>query len=210
MGSVLNGMDDLVFGPRRGVDAQHVAAAARGDALGFYPDANQLNAEEARFVNALDQFRRRTSIVAALPAHNAPASTSLPIDLSARVTLPAAASDVWAPVVNLTLEPGLRAVVNAYGFDINDPAYTYDGSILFRLVLNGNAIPSLANIKEHRGTVAQPRSTFILLKNAGDLLSLQVRRASAGAGAVTVDGAMVGWTWHPTIATDDSQSSVAL
>lgn len=210
MASLGSLLDDETFGPRRGVDARNQQAADINAAAPVRVPQPAPPAEDTAFLQAVDKMLRTTTIVAAQPAHNAPAYMSLPVDVSGRISLPLAASDQWTTVVSYTLEPGLRAVINGYGCDVQDGAYTYNGDIVFRILVNGVSPQTLSEFKEHRGAVAVPRQTVIILKNTGDVVAVQVRRAVAGAGAVDIDAALVGWTWHPTQSTENSQAAMAI
>ena len=153
---------------------------------------------------------QKTYITAALPAHNEPHWYSTPVDLSGRVNVAAAAApvNVWQTITTYTVEPGRRAVIRQYGVDVLDPAYTYDGSLLWQVTVNGNAAPTLEAFAEHRGSIVNPRNTFILLKE-GDIVALRVRREVAAVGAQDVDGVLVGWTFRPRRDYDGSLASVA-
>lgn len=210
MGNLGSLLDDEVFGPRRGVDARNQQAADIFAASPLRTAEPAPPVEDTAFMRAVDKMLRGTTIVAAQPAHNAPAYMSLPVDVSGRISLPLAASDQWTTIASYQLEPGLRAVINGYGLDVQDGAYTYNGDIVFRVTVNGVSPQTLSEFKEHRGAVVTPRQTVIILKNTGDVVAVQVRRAVAGAGAVNIDAALVGWTWHPTQSTENSQAAMAI
>jgi hypothetical protein len=174
------------------------------------PDADISPAEEKRLRRLAEHFARemqKAYITAALPAHNAPHWFSTPVDLSGRVTVPAAVGD-YQNIVSYTVEPGRRAFIHQYGVDVQDPAYTYDGSLLWQITVNGNAVPTIEGFAEHRGTLSTPRSTYIKLQEA-DIVRLRVKRAVAAAGAQDVDGVLVGWTIRPRRDYDGALASIA-
>ncbi len=144
----------------------------------------------------LAQLWKQTNLTASLPAYNAPHIWSTPVDLTATVVVPLAVQPAYVTAVSYTVPPGRRAVIQGYGVDVQDPAYTYDGSILWRIQHNGLNVQTLADWGEHRGSLNKPRPTFIPLME-GDTVTLQVRRAVAAAGAQNVAVALNGWTWRP-------------
>lgn len=150
---------------------------------------------------------QKAYITAALPAHNAPHWFSTPVDLSGRVTVPLAVGN-WQDICSYTVEPGRRAFIHQYGVDVQDLAYTYGGSLLWQITVNGNAVPTLDGFAEHRGALATPRSTFIKLQEA-DIVRLRVKRAVAALADQDVDGALIGWTIRPRRDYDGALASIA-
>jgi hypothetical protein len=146
------------------------------------------------FARVLAQLIANTNFTAAPPAHVEPPLWSDPVDLTARVQVPAAVTD-WIPVIDYFAPNGRWARLASYGVDVEDPAYVYDGSLLWRIRVNDNDVPSLANWGEHRGSLAQPRSTFIVLRENWKV-SFQVKRAVAALAAVYVDFSLQGWAWR--------------
>jgi hypothetical protein len=183
---------------RPGVEEREQAASVvmRGPVAS--PPPQILSAEElprARtFARVLSQLIQNTQITAALPAHVQPPLWSDPIDLSARFTLPAAAG-VYLPVITFKSPPGRWARISGYGVDVDDPAFTYDGSILWRLRVNGNNVPYLADWGEHRGSVIQPRVTEVFLREDWQV-QFEVKRAVAAAQPTDLVMAVIGWTWR--------------
>lgn len=149
---------------------------------------------------------QNANITAALPAHNVETWWSQPIDLSGSILLPAAVTP-YASVVNYTCETGTRVRIKGYGVNVVDPAYTYDGSIIWRIRKNGVNVLNLAGWSEQRGSLVQPRETFILLE-AGDILSFQVSRAVAAVAAQTVQMCITGYTWKPRRDYEGYRSSI--
>jgi len=148
-----------------------------------------------RMMDQIVDFVRRSNFTVSPPAHLQPIIWSNPIDLSARVSVPAAVGP-YATALSYTCPPGRYARISAYGVTVQDAAYTYDGSILWRLRVNGVQLgEGLSDWGIQRGSVIQPRITFIILRE-DDVLDLQVRRAVVAAGAQDVDHALLGWTWR--------------
>lgn len=203
--SLLGALTDETFGPRRGGEDALVASRGLPQAA---PSQNPEDVFLGKLIKRLDDFYRRTTIVAALPAHNAPHFYSWPIDLSGRASVPAAVGD-WQTLASYTLENGRCAVINGYGMEVRDSAYTYDGSVLFRVIVNGQTVPTLQDFATRRGTLSEPRNTFIKMIQPGDTVKLQVKRAVVAAGAQNVDGVLVGWNWRPTSASDGAAASLA-
>jgi hypothetical protein len=183
---------------RPGVEERQLAAATmmRGAApaqLG--PVLSEAEMPRARsFARVLAQLIQNTQITAALPAHVQPPLWSDPIDLSRTFVLPAAAG-AYLPVLQYQAPPGRWARIAAYGVDVDDPLFTYDGSILWRIRVNGNDVQTLADWGEHRGSVIQPRVTEIFLREDWQV-QFEVRRAVAAALPTTIVMAIVGWAWR--------------
>jgi hypothetical protein len=147
-------------------------------------------------LSRLIQLLQNTNFTAAEPAFNRPHYYSTPIDISARYTVPAAAGS-YVAAISYTVTDGRAARISAYGFNVRDPLYTYNGDILFQVCKNGMPVPGLQNIAEQRGTLVLPAETFIIGAAVyHDSFQFMVRRAVAGV-AVDVDLLLRGWTWRP-------------
>ncbi len=152
-----------------------------------------------RRLNALIQ---NSNITASLPAYGAPHLWSTPIDLSARFVLPAVVTP-YTTVLRFAVPPGRWARIDGYGVDV-DGAFTYDNSILWRIRKNGIDVPYLADWGQHRGSVIEPRDTFILgngdigsSNGMGEVITFEVQRAIAAGAPSNVDMVLTGWTWRP-------------
>jgi hypothetical protein len=142
------------------------------------------------------QSRRPPSFVSRLNTRPQPPLWSDPVDLSATVSLPAAAGAyISIPALVYQAPPGRWARIAGYGVDVQDPLFTYDGSILWRIRVNGNNVQTLADWGEHRGSVIQPRVTEIFLREDWQI-SFEVRRAVAAALPTTIAMALTGWAWR--------------
>jgi hypothetical protein len=142
----------------------------------------------------LAQLIQNTNITAALPAHVSPPLWSEPVDLVQRVTVPAAVGQ-YVPVIRYQAPPGRWARIASYGVNVLDPAYTYDGSILWRIRVNGNDVPTLADWGDQRGSIIQPRQTFIVLREDWQV-TFEVKRAVAAVLPQDVVMALSGWAWR--------------
>jgi hypothetical protein len=140
-------------------------------------------------------FLATTNFTVALPTHNEPHFWSRPIDLSNTVTIAAAVSPTWTTIVEYEVQDGSAARISGYGVTA-ESGYTYDGSILFRIVVD-DAPVGLSNWAEQRGSVVQPRETFINLPKVGQTVKFQARRAVLAASPTDVTAALVGWTYRP-------------
>lgn len=151
--------------------------------------------EEDRLVGAIINWIRRANVTVSPPAHIEPIVWSHPIDLTARVSVPAAVG-AYTTAISYRVPDGRYARIDTYGVLVNDAAYTYNGSILWRLRVNGTAITDgLNEWGEQRGSLVHPRKTFIVLKE-DDLLTFEVRRAVAAGAAQDVDMSITGWDWR--------------
>jgi hypothetical protein len=144
----------------------------------------------------MGKMMRQVNLTTADPAHVSPTVWSEPVDESARVSIPAAAAlpGVWQDVITLEIPKGRWARIEGYGYSVEDPAYTYDGGIQFRILVNGNPVPSLSTFTEQRGTPINPRKVFFLATSQQQI-KFQARRAVAAAGAQDLVAVLTGWTW---------------
>jgi len=151
---------------------------------------------EKSLVDALLRGMRRLQITASQPAHVRPTVWSPPVDLSAEVTLPGAIS-VYVPVVTIIVPKGYGCRIEQYGMTVTDPAYTYNGTLLwaFRKNETGYLDMGLTDITQQRGSMVFPRKTVITLA-AEDRLDFCIRRAIAAGGALTVQMGFRGWLWR--------------
>lgn len=183
---------------RPGVEERQEAASVMMRGVVPTPPGQILSADEmprARaFARVLAQLIQNTQITAALPAHVQPPLWSDPVDLSQTFVLPAAAGQ-YLPVLVYKAPPGRWARINAYGVDVQDPLFTYDGSILWRIRVNGNDVQTLANWGEHRGSIVQPRTTEIFLREDWQV-QFEVKRAVVAALPTTIVMALTGWAWR--------------
>ena len=119
-----------------------------------------------------------------------------PLDQEARTTVPLAMAGAaaWQTGASFTTAGDTRAYVTGYGLLVRDVAYTYDGSIEFRIMVGGSVVPDLDGFAQQRGTIQVPRQTLILVP-PGTLVRFQMRRAVAALAAQDVDTALVGYYW---------------
>jgi hypothetical protein len=158
---------------------------------------------------------RDSTFTAALPAHNKPHYYSFPIDLSARVAVAGAAMapGVWGTGITYIVPAGCQARIEAYGvnvgLDVGGGAYTYNGSLVWRIQVNGTSKYSdLDGWTIQRGSIVLPRATVMNIKE-DDVLTFQYRRAIAWVGgAQNVDFCIVGYTWRPRQQLDGGRASI--
>jgi hypothetical protein len=161
----------------------------------FYPDLNKPISDNDQLVADIVHMVKKTNLTASPPAHLSPIVWSEPVDLSARVSVPAAVG-VYTSAITFTVPEGRYARLKYYGVNVIDPAYTYNGSLLWRFIVNGNPLgDGMSDWGIQRGSVIQPRETYIILKQE-DVLGFQVRRAVAAGAAQDVDMSITGWTWR--------------
>lgn len=159
----------------------------------FHPGNAQ--GDKSDLVNQIVTLVRKTNVTASPPAHLSPTVWSDPIDLSARITVPAAVG-VYAPAITFTVPDGRYSRIKYYGVNVLDPAYTYNGSILWRFTINGIPIgDGMSDWGIQRGSIIQPRETYIIVKQA-DVIRFEVRRAVLALAAQDVDMSITGWTWR--------------
>jgi hypothetical protein len=163
---------------------------------------------EKSMAAALVQALRQYNFTVGLPAHIRPHIWSDSIDVSGSVTLGAAVSQ-YQQVVTFTCPPGRWARIEQYGVNVLDPAYTYDGSILwgFRGPQGRYLDQGMSDWGEQRGSMVFPRKTVIILQE-GQKLDFMVKRAAAAAGAQDVQMGFRGWTWRLRNNYEGTQASV--
>lgn len=142
----------------------------------------------------LSQLIQNTNITASRPAHVDPPLWSEPLDLVEAFTLPLAVG-AYTNVISYRVPPGRWARIASYGVNVLDPAYTYDGSILWTISVNGNPVPTLSNWGIQRGSIIQPRDTVITLRE-DDLITFAVRRAVAAVAETDLTMALGGWLYR--------------
>ncbi len=164
---------------------------------------------ESRLTDALMRMIRRAAITAAPPAHIRPTVWSDSVDLSANVSVPAAASTTgYTIAVTFKCPPGRGARIEQYGVNVLDDTYTYDGSILWAFRMNGRKLDlGMSDWGEQRGSMVFPRKTVIVM-NEGDSLEFLVKRAVAHIGSQTVQMGFRGWIWRKRNNSEGTQSSV--
>ena len=158
------------------------------------------------FVDRAAKIMRNTNFTASLPAHSTPMYWSNNIDKSATVVVPAAVTP-YQTVCEYKAPPSRYGLVQQYGFDVAGGAYTYDGSLLWRFMLNGVPVQDLLDIAEHRGTLVQPSTTFIVVP-MGQKLQFQVARAVVAGAPDTVAMKFKGWDWLLRTNAEGTKSSI--
>ncbi len=175
---------------------RRIAQGESGQPPSPFPLLNEHDLQRASLMTQrLVALIQNTNITAARPAYNDPHQWSTPVDLSDDVTLGGAVTS-YQTVIEYYAPPGRRIRIDGYGVLV-DNAFTYNGDILWRIQKNGANVEFLADWAQQRGSIVQPRNTFILLNgDDGDKITFQVRRAVAGA-AYNVTMCLTGWTYRP-------------
>lgn len=115
-----------------------------------------------------------------------------------RISLPAAVtlnnSDNWVTVDTFEIPKTDCGYVVNYSNSVIDPSWDYNGSITFRIQINGSAIDECSGFSEQRGTIPQPAPCLAFMK-PGDTLFLQTRRAIAGTSArdIVMSASIITW-----------------
>lgn len=150
---------------------------------------------EDRMVAKIINLVRRANLTVSPPAHIKPTVWSNPLDLSVRVTVPQAVG-AYQTALSFKSPPGRWTRVENYGVEVQDAAYDYSGSILWRFRKNGLPLgEGMSDWGIQRGSIFNPRTTYIILEE-DDVLDFQVRRAIDIGVAQDVDMAFTGWTWR--------------
>lgn len=163
-------------------------------------------------VDELQTLIRDTAFTAAPPAHVKPHFYSFAIDQSTTVAIPAAVMlpGVWTNGLTYKIPGGCYARIYGYGVNVQDATYTYNNSLLWRILVNGRSYPSsdLSNWGLQRGSIVIPRKTVINLVE-DDIVTMDVRRDVVGAnGTQNVDMAFLGWTFKPRRLLDRARGSI--
>lgn len=169
--------------------------------------ARQAPSKDKSITGELLQAVRRFNITAAPPAHIRPTVWSTAIDLSGTLSL-GTAVNAYTPVVSYTCPKGYWARIEQYGVNVQDPAYTYNGSILWAFLQAGAFLGSgMSNWGEQRGSMVYPSKTAIILQQ-GQLLQFSVRRATTAGAAQTIQMCFRGWAWRLRNNYEGTQASV--
>lgn len=186
--------------------SQHEQQAPQGDAaLDPFLDQDQfLNA----MVQKMKAFLRDAAVTASRPAHVDPNYWSTPIDISGSITVPAAvmAPATWTQIVSYKVPTGSLARIQGYGVNVQDVTYTYNGSLIWRILVNGNPVGAINGFAQQRGSLVLPRQTFIVAQQ-DQTISFQVRRDTLGSGAQVVEAGLFGWIWQPRNAYDNARNT---
>jgi hypothetical protein len=162
---------------------------------------------ETKMSDALMSAARRFTLTAAPPAHIRPTPFSDSFDLTTTIALPAAVS-AYQIALTYTVPKGRGGRLEQYGVSVQDPTYTYNGSILWAFRLNGAFVPNgMSNWGEQRGSSVFPRKTVFNL-NFGDKLDFLIMRAVLGTnGTQNVQMNMRGWTYRMRNTYQNTQAS---
>lgn len=163
-------------------------------------------ARAALTVKLMSELFRNSAFTAANPAHVQPTVFSNPVDLSSVTTLPAGPSPTWTDLLTFDVPEGRYCRIKGYGFAVRGGAFTYDGSILWRILVGNTAVGTLNNIAEQRGTPVEPREVFFLARD-GERIQFQARRTAAG-GPDDIEAVLTGWTWRLRNTYEGTQASI--
>lgn len=138
---------------------------------------------------------RRANITAGPPGHIRPPIWSEPVDLSTTVVVPAAVGP-YQVALTFTCPDGYWTRIEQYGVTVQDPAYSYNGSILWAFQIAGERQPfGLSDWGEQRGSMVFPRKTVMLVQQQ-QVMQMLVRRATPVGASQTVQMGFRGWAWR--------------
>lgn len=167
----------------------------------------QAPSKDKSITNELLQAVRRFNITAGPPAHIRPPIWSTPVDKSASVVLGAGVTR-YAPIVSITVPKGYGLRLEQYSVNVQDPAYTYDGSILWAFAVGGAFLgDGMSDWGEQRGSMVFPSKTTIIAQQ-GQLVQFLIRRAVAAGAPQTVQMGFRGWLWRMRNNYEGTQMSV--
>lgn len=196
---------------RRGDDVMAQMAPVLAQGQDAAPPASQ-DPLFKEVLSELQVFLRDTAFTAAPPANVKPHFYSFAIDQSVTVAMPAAVQlpGIWTNGITYKVPGGCYARIYGYGVNVQDATYTYNGSLLWRILVNGRSYPSsdLSNWGIQRGSIVIPRKTVINLVE-DDIVTMDVRRDVLGTnGTQNVDMAFLGWTYKPRRLLDRSRGAI--
>lgn len=162
----------------------------------------------AAMIQSMRAFLRDAAVTASRPAHVDPNYWSTPLDTSASVSVPAAVMPPanWTTIAQYKVPPGSLARITGYGVNVRDATYTYNGSLIWRMQVNGNNVPNIADFAQQRGSLVQQRETFVVVTE-DKLITLQVRRNTLGTGTQVVEAGFTGWLWQPRNNYDNARNA---
>jgi hypothetical protein len=179
-----------------------------GDQSMPVPQDTTKDAFLAAMVQKMKSFFRDAAVTASRPAHVDPNYWSTPLDISSSISVPAAlmAPGLWTTITSFKVPNGSLARVQGYGVNVQDAAYTYNGSLIWRIQVDGNNVPNLFDFAQQRGSLVLPRQTFFVVPE-NKVISFQVRRNIVAGGAQTVEAGLFGWLWQPRNTYDNARNA---
>lgn len=175
----LRGEDKLPFGSNR---------------LGELTDPEKR--QSLMLTRSITWMLQNNNITSSQPAHNAPPYWSDPVEQSARVSIPAAVSPVYTQVLSYLVPKGRRFSLKGIGVNVDDPAYTYDGGLTWRLTIDNSPVNTYDNFSEQRGSIVFPRRMPDTIVEYNQKLIFSVRRNVAATGAQDVEMMFHGYIWR--------------
>lgn len=150
--------------------------------------------QQSLLVDEVMRRIRRSQITAAPPANVRPTVWSMPIDLSTQVTVLAVVNPLYTVGLRFVVPKGYAARIEQYGLNFTNPAYTYNGTVLFGFRKNGQQMlgNGMSDWGEQRGSMVYPRKVAITLQ-ANEVLEFMYRRALAPGPAYQVQMGFRGW-----------------
>jgi hypothetical protein len=162
----------------------------------------------AAMTQKMKAFLRDAAVTASRPAHVDPNYWSTPLDISGSISVPNVVQlpFVYTTVVSYKVPAGSLARVQGYGLNVQDATYTYNGSLLWRIQVDGNSVANLNGFAQQRGSLVLPRQTYFLVKQ-DQTITFQVRRDALWTGAQVVECGLFGWIWQPRNAYDNARNA---
>lgn len=167
----------------------------------------QAPGKDKSITNELLQAVRRFNITAGPPAHIRPSIWSTPVDKSASVVLGTAVTP-YTPIISYVVPKGYGLRIEQYSVNVLDPAFTYDGSILWAFTVGAAFLgDGMSNWGEQRGNMVFPSKTAIIAQQ-GQQVQFLMRRAVAAGAPQTVQMGFRGWVWRMRNNYEGTQMSV--
>lgn len=124
-----------------------------------------------------------------------PPVTAQDFTMAAVIDLPAIG--VESDILTFTAPVGWDGIITQVSHEVIGGAFNQgDGSLIFRILRNGQPVPSYGQMFLTYGTAMQPRAlAFGIPILANGVIQYRVANVSMGAGGVRVAATMAGWYW---------------
>ncbi len=122
------------------------------------------------------------------------------------IALPAATNDSTvdgSTIVTFTVPPGMNGVVDRIAMQFIGAGFTDgSGSLIWRILQNGQAVPNYGAILGSLGSVSNPQQIAPIILVEGDVVELTIDNVNLPGGAGEVTGLLGGWFYPKEL--DDS------
>jgi hypothetical protein len=114
----------------------------------------------------------------------------------AAITIPAVTAGIFTPIVDFKIDPGKNGVIKWFANQYVGGGFTDgSGAIIWRLAIDGVAVPGFENISVSLGTNQIPSEIAPVRLFAGRRVQLLVTNASIVPAGQIIEGGIRGWLY---------------